>query len=473
MTDTAASRTSTSSTTAHTSAVELRMPALGADMTEGRIVEWLVEPGDSVERGEIVAVVETDKADIEIEVFQAATIGRFLVEPGEVVPVGTPIAELRAAAPAGRPEEPPADADAEQPPADADEATQPQPADDATADQDSPAPHAMHVTSPLVRHLAEQRQVDIAHLHGTGPGGRVTRSDVERAASASAPASTPAPAPGGRARVTPRARRLAETAGISAERLAETVAHGVAHGRPVTGADVLDAGADEPGPPPPDPMRRRIAELMARSWPEIPHYHLERRLDVGGLLDRLRTLNEQRSVADRVLPAAVLLAGVAAAARRVPECNGWWRDDRFHAADHVDIGVVLSLRSGGVIVPTIANADELDVDAMMGRLREVVERARRGRLRGSDLAEASITVTNLGDQGADAVFGVIHPPQVALVGLGAVRDDVWADGDSVRVARTVRASLSGDHRATDGLTGSVFLAEMNRALDRLLREETP
>ncbi len=439
MTDTAAST------------AELRMPALGADMTEGRIVEWLVEPGDHVERGEIVAVVETDKADIEIEVFQAARIGRFLVEPGEVVPVGTPIAELETTPRGAGPEEAP-------------EA------------REAPTPHATHVTSPLVRHLAEQHHVDIAHVHGTGPGGRVTRSDVEHAAStipepSPEPSPEPAQAPGGRPRVTPRARRLAEEAGIPGERLADLAANG----RPVTGADVLDAGREARGPQVPDvdPMRRRIAELMARSWREIPHYHLERRLDVGDLLDRLRSLNEQRSVADRILPAAVLLAGVAAAAQGVAECNGWWRDDRFHAADHVDIGVVLSLRSGGVIVPTIANADELDVDAMMGRLREIVERARRGRLRGSDLAEASITVTNLGDQGADAVFGVIHPPQVALVGLGAVRDDVWADGDSVRVARTVRASLSGDHRATDGLTGSVFLAEMNRALDRLLREETP
>ena len=463
MTDTAAST------------VELRMPALGADMTEGRIVEWLVEPGDHVDRGEIVAVVETDKADIEIEVFRAATIGRFLVEPGEVVPVGTPIAELEATARGAGPDEAP---EAEEAPSATEE--EPEDAAEAPAGREAPTPHATHVTSPLVRHLAEQHRVDIAHVHGTGPGGRVTRSDVEHAAS-TIPAPSPAPsrepsrepaqAPGGRPRVTPRARRLAEEAGIPGERLGDLAANG----RPVTGADVLDAGREARGPQVPDvdPMRRRIAELMARSWREIPHYHLERRLDVGDLLDRLRSLNEQRSVADRILPAAVLLAGVAAAAQGVAECNGWWRDDRFHAADHVDIGVVLSLRSGGVIVPTIANADELDVDAMMGRLREIVERARRGRLRGSDLAEASITVTNLGDQGADAVFGVIHPPQVALVGLGAVRDDVWADGDSVRVARTVRASLSGDHRATDGLTGSVFLAEMNRALDRLLREETP
>lgn len=441
-----------------TSTVDLRMPALGADMTEGRIVEWLVAPGDHVDRGEIVAVVQTDKADIEIEVFQAATIGRFLVEPGELVSVGTPIAELETAT--TQPAVPRApDTVPETAPAELEEPL--------VVDRGPPAPR---VSSPVVRHLAEERHVDLARLHGTGPGGRITRSDVEHAASA-APTPAPARASGRRPRITPRARRLAESAGISVDRLTGLATNG----RPVTGADVLDAGSDirRPETPPADPMRRRIAELMTRSWSEIPHYHLERRLDVGGVIDRLRAFNEHRSIADRVLPAAALLAAVAAAARRVPECNGWWRDDRLDAAEHVDIGVVLSLRSGGLIVPTIANADELDVDAMMGRLREVVERARRGRLRGSDLAEASITVTNLGDQGADAVFGVIHPPQVALIGFGAVRDDVWADGESVRVAPTVRASLSGDHRATDGLTGSVFLTELHRALDRLLREETP
>jgi pyruvate/2-oxoglutarate dehydrogenase complex dihydrolipoamide acyltransferase (E2) component len=421
-----------------TTTKELRMPALGADMTEGKVIEWLVQPGDHVERGEIVAVVETDKADIEIEVFEAATIRELVVPPGQVVPIGTPIATFEpdrtttTSAPPPIPEPPPTPS--------------------------VPAPKPARVTSPLVRHLADERHIDVQQVAGSGPGGRVTRDDVEHAAV--------------RQRITPRARRLATTAGLAPERLVELAASG----RVVTADDV--AGAASVVPPsvepasPIDPMRRRIGELMSRSWREIPHYHLERRLDLTDVLERLGSLNAQRPVAARVLPAAVLLAATATAARTTPDCNGWWRDDRFAESAQVNLGVVLSLRSGGIIVPTIERADEIGLSEMMARLRELVDRARRGRLRGSDFAEASITVTNLGDQGADVVFGVIHPPQVALVGFGAIRDEPAPTASAGHVRKIVRASLAGDHRAIDGLTGSAFLAHTQRAIDELLREET-
>src|SRR5690606_34137063 len=132
------------------------------------------------------------------------------------------------------------------------------------------------------------------------------------------------------------------------------------------------------------------------------------------------------------VPGAVLLTAAARAAAAVPACNGWWRDDAFEPATAVRLGVVLSLRTGGIIVPSIERADEIGVGEMMVRLTELVQRARQGRLRASDLDEASITVTNLGDLGGDSVTGVIHPPQVGLVGFGAIHDEVWAvDGAAV------------------------------------------
>jgi pyruvate dehydrogenase E2 component (dihydrolipoamide acetyltransferase) len=152
-------------------------------------------------------------------------------------------------------------------------------------------------------------------------------------------------------------------------------------------------------------------------------------------------------------------------------CNGWWRDGRFDAATDVRLGVVLSLRTGGIVVPTIAAADELSVDAMMARLAELVQRARQGRLRASDMGDATITVTNLGDRGAETVNGVIHPPQVALVGIGAIRDDVWVANGVPVVRPTATVTLTGDHRAIDGLTGSRFLDRMQTALDQLLEED--
>jgi pyruvate dehydrogenase E2 component (dihydrolipoamide acetyltransferase) len=206
---------------------------------------------------------------------------------------------------------------------------------------------------------------------------------------------------------------------------------------------------------------------MSRSNTEIPHYHVTKRLDLSVMSEQLAAFNEERTVAARVVPGAVLLAAAARAVAAVPACNGWWRDGGFEPATGVAVGVVLSLRTGGLIVPTIEHADTLTVAETMTRLTELVQRARQGRLRASDLAPASVTVTILGDLGADTVAGVIHPPQVALLGLGAVHDELWpVDGGAV-VRPTVHADLAGDHRAIDGLSGSRLLTQMQTQLNRI------
>ena len=442
------------------------MPSLGADMDEGRIVEWLVAPGDHVERGQIVVIVQTEKSDIEVEVFESATVDEILVGEGELVPVGTPIARMVPDHPSAAPVEEP-----EPEPAAAEPAASSAPAAPAAA-AGGPGveSEAGHVTSPVLRHLAEELHVDATHLHGSGPGGRIVRADVERAAR-----------PAGR-RITPRARRLMVERNLAPERFADRSL--------VTGADVLAAPAAAPSIEPStseaapeqraatertrqESMRRHIAELMSRSWREIPHYHLAQRLDLSVALEHLGAANEQRPLAERIVPGALLLCAAARAARKVPQCNGWWHGGRFEGSDTVDLGLVLSLRSGGVIVPTIQRADELSPAEMMERMTELVQRARQGRLRSSHLGEASITVTSLGERGADEVIGVIHPPQVALVGFGAVRNEVWpeADGTGIVVRPTVHATLAGDHRATDGVVGSRLLTQMQSLLDGALPDE--
>lgn len=443
--------------------ITFAMPSLGADMEEGRITEWLVQPGDHVERGQIVVVVETDKSDIEVEVFQAATVAELLVAEGDVVPVGTPIARLSPDHAGAVPPTPPPTEPAEEP------------VEVAVPEADH---HERRVVSPVLRHLADELHVDATHLHGTGPGGRIVRDDIVRAAQPAAPrpaAPRPAaPRPAGR-RITPRARRLMAERGLSADRFAD---HEL-----VTGDIVLAAPAESPTPPPAaaharrpaetrqESMRRHIAELMEKSWREIPHYHLAQRLDLSTAIGRLTATNEARPLADRIVPGALLLCAAARAAAKVPDCNGWWRDGAFVRSDTVDLGLVLSLRTGGIIVPTIERADELTPLEMMRQMTELVQRARQGRLRATHMSEASITVTSLGDRGADSVAGVIHPPQVALVGLGAVRDELWPGADGVVVRPTVHATLAGDHRATDGLTGSRFLAQMQSLLDGALPAE--
>jgi pyruvate dehydrogenase E2 component (dihydrolipoamide acetyltransferase) len=441
---------SSSTRTTASGTVDFTMPSLGADMDEGRITEWLVRPGDHVRRGQIVVVVETEKSDIEVEVFEPGTVAELLVAEGETVAVGTPIARIEVVGSASAPPPPP-----------------PAPVAAPASGPAHAAAPGSHVTSPVIRHLADQLHVDAAHLRGSGPGGRIHRDDVERAARRPA-----------RARVTPRARRLLAEHGLEVPTAfdrsvltGDDVLRRVADGTPATPVPVVPPPGTVPSGDRAASMRRHIAELMTRSWREIPHYHVATRLDLTTLTSELTERNAARPLPDRIVPGAALLWATARAAAAVPACNGWWRGDRFEPAGAVTLGVVLSLRTGGVVVPTIDRADELDLDAVMARLGELVQRARQGRLRASDMTEASITVTNLGDLGARSVSGVIHPPQVALVGFGAVHDDVWAvDGRAV-VRPTVEVTLAGDHRATDGLSGARLLAKLQVALDRPFPED--
>ncbi|MFS4092542.1 2-oxo acid dehydrogenase subunit E2, partial [Streptomyces sp. AF1A] len=213
-------------------------------------------------------------------------------------------------------------------------------------------------------------------------------------------------------------------------------------------------------------MRRAIADLMSRSKREIPHYYLSTTIGLAAVEEWLRRINRGRPPADRLVPAALLLKAAALAARDVPALNGYWQNDAFVPASEINLGVAVSLRQGGLLAPVIHGAGTLPPDALMARLKDLVQRARRGRLRGSETTGATLTVTNLGDQGVEAVFGVVHPPQVALVGFGAVVERPWAASGMLGVRPVVTATLAADHRATDGAVGARYLT----AVDRLLQK---
>jgi pyruvate dehydrogenase E2 component (dihydrolipoamide acetyltransferase) len=461
---------------------DFTMPSLGADMDKGTLTEWLVAPGDHVAKGDIVAVIQTDKSDVEVEVFETGTVAELLVDPGTEVAVGVPLARIdpAGAAPEPKPEpkhEPKPTSKAKgkgrtpraaKPPA-------PEPAPEPAVSGGSGRSQASAILSPLVRHLAESLHVDAEHLAGTGVGGRVTRGDVERAAGRATPATE---AGGAHHRASPLARRRAAAAGIDLATVAGTGPGGAIRAADVDAArpapTITTAPATPSAPPatrPAEPvdrkaaMRGAIARLMAKANAEIPHYHVLATLDVHDTWAWLEARNAEVPPGERVLPAAVLLRATALAAAEVPELNGWWRDEGFEPAPHVDLGVAISLRGGGLVTPTIAAAEERTLVETMRALRELVSRSRRGGLRGSDLSPASITVTNLGEQGAEQVIGVIQPPQVALVGFGRPVDRVVAVDGMVAVRATVVATISGDHRATDGHAGSLLLAAIAKALD--------
>jgi pyruvate dehydrogenase E2 component (dihydrolipoamide acetyltransferase) len=214
-------------------------------------------------------------------------------------------------------------------------------------------------------------------------------------------------------------------------------------------------------------MRHAIAAAMTKSHREIPHYYLARSVDLEATLSWLEERNRERPPAERIIPAALFVKAVALATGEVPEMNGHWLNDGFRPAEHVNVGFGVAVPGGGLIAPAILDAGRKPLPDVMSELRDLVQRARSGSLRSSEMNEGTITVTSLGERGAaDVVFGLINPPQVTLVGFGNVAERPWAERGAVVARRQVTLSLSGDHRANDGHSGALFLA----AIERRLRE---
>jgi pyruvate dehydrogenase E2 component (dihydrolipoamide acetyltransferase) len=213
-------------------------------------------------------------------------------------------------------------------------------------------------------------------------------------------------------------------------------------------------------------LRRAIGALMSRSKQTIPHYYLSTTLDLRAAVGWMQTVNAQRPVASRLVPSALLLKAAALAAKEVPEVNGFYLDGEYRPSAAVHLGVAVALRQGGLVAPALHDADTLALDELMEQLRDLVSRARAGRLQRAEMADPTITVTNLGDLGVDSVYGVIYPPQVAMVGFGRVLEQPWAENGMLGVRAAAIATLSADHRVSDGLRGGRFLARIQELLQK-------
>jgi pyruvate dehydrogenase E2 component (dihydrolipoamide acetyltransferase) len=414
-------------------------------MDEAKLVTWLVSPGDRVHKGQIIAEVETDKANLEVECWDEGIVEELLIQPGPVrLPVGTLLARIR-----------PSEAEVESP------VVRPT-LEEPTAPM--VVPHHGE-PSPPIRHLAHELGVDITRMEGTGKNGLVTRGDIRTAALRTAPPPPAAAADAeGRPRLSPRAKAMAAELGLEIEGISGTGPDGM-----VVARDVEEAASRPQVTEGEDrhlAMRRAISRSMSHSNREIPHYYLATHIDLERTLSWLEARNEDRPITERILPAALLLKATALALRETPDLNGHYLDDGFHPSDSIHLGVAVSLREGGLVAPAIHDADQLDLDTMMTRLRDLVNRARAWKLRGSEMSDPTITVTNLGDRGVETAFPVIIPPQVAIVGFGKVVEVPVVADNTVVAHRVVHATLAGDHRVTDGHRGGLFLD----ALDRLLQE---
>ena len=473
------------------------MPSLGADMEAGRLVAWKVGVGDAVKRGDIVAEVETEKGLIEVEVFADGVVRELLVEPGAKVPVGTALARIGGAAESGAA----AGGEAETDGAGAGGAARVDVADAPAAAPGSAPGEAIGEpvesvgetaygaapgktkldgapSTPAARREAREKQLDVGGVRGSGSHGRVGLEDARgaegdaggaRVASAAATGARGegSAAEAGRVRATPVARRRAEERGVDLGAVEGSGRDGV-----ILLADVEKAPVGVTGPAktkaasPAEAMRAAIGAAMARSKREIPHYYLTHTIDLGAAMSWLEARNADRPPTERVVPAALLVKATALALKKVPELNAWWTGSAAPPKAEVNVGVAISLRGGGLVAPAIPGTDQLGLDALMAAMSDVVERARRGALRASEMGSATVTVTSLGDRGVESVIPVIIPPQVAIVGFGTPSERPWVVDGEVVPRTLVTASVAGDHRVTDGHHGARLLARIEKLLQK-------
>lgn len=336
---------------------EFKMPSLGAEMMYGKLLEWKVAVGDKVKRHDIIAVIDTDKAAIEIESFGEGTVEKLITKIDEKIPVGTVMALIRESE------------------------------EKVTLPTETGTVVKIKI-SPLARKLATELNVDISKIQGTGPDGVIIEDDI----------------------------RKFSTVSIVKEDHTES-------------------------------MKKVIANAMAKSKHEIPHYYLSDEIDLKNALAWLEKYNNDHPVTERILYVALLIKAVVHAIKKFPEFNGFYINNEYKASESIHVGMAISLRGGGLIAPALLNTDKLNLAEIMTNLTDLVSRARAGKLRNSEISDSTITITNLGEMGVDSVFGVIYPPQVALVGFGKITP-----------SKTIVATLSADHRVSNGLIGSRFLS---------------
>lgn len=389
--------------------IEFKMPSLGADMEAGTLIEWRKKSGDTVKRGDIIAEVETQKGLIEVEVFDEGIISELLIKEGTKVPVGTVLALIN-----------PSQSELEMPKEVSPEKTEIQPTEEKIAEKTvvEKLKETHLKVSPLAKRIASENGIELSKIEGTGEEGVITKEDVEKAIAQ-------------RDKITEIPKESIENKEESGFKT--------------------------------ESIRSAVAAAMSKSNREIPHYYLDKKIDITKSLDWLFEKNQQRPIQKRVLPAALLIKAVAKSLIDYPDLNSVWEGGLLQKKE-INIGFVVSLRGGGIIVPAIHNADLKSVEEIMEALNDIIPRARAMILRSSELSDSTITITNMGEGGADLVYGIIYSPQVAIIGFGSSSEQPFAENGMVGIRTVLNATLAGDHRATDGLVGSGFLATLNKNL---------
>ncbi len=412
-------------------AIEVTMPQMGADMTEGTIVKWLKSVGEAVNRGETIAEIETDKANVELEAFESGTLIKVVAQEGEVVPVGEVIALL------GEPNEAVPDVD-RKPPAATPAKREIEPEVKAASSAPVAAPAETTVSTPVItpvaasedgririspvaRKIATDAGFDYTALSGTGPDGRILRRDVEAAI---ASGSTPQTAP-----VAPRS---------------------AAAPAPVTG------GLSK--------MRQAIARRMTQSKAAAPHYYLTLDIDMTAALEFRSQINANATEEQRVSINDLIVKACAIAIERRPKFNSEFRETGLAMHDRINVCIGIAL-DDGLIAPAVLDCQVKSLGRIAIETKDLIRRAKSGQLKADEYSEGTFTITNLGAYGVEALIGIINPPQAAILGVGSVMPKPVVKDDQVVVRQVMKVALSADHRVTDGAEGAVFIKEIQNLLE--------
>jgi pyruvate dehydrogenase E2 component (dihydrolipoamide acetyltransferase) len=348
------------------------MPSLGADMEHGKLMEWKIKPGDMVKKDQTIAIVETTKSAVEIESFREGKVLELVGNIGDDIAVGGTIAFFEVA-----------------------------------GEEKGPAEPRLKI-SPVAKKIAQEKQIDLTKVKGTGRDGQIELNDVQ----------------------------------LYADQKIKTSP------RPTSVVNIREA----------------IAKAMSRSKKEIPHYYLKTRISLDALMSWIEEKNNVLPAEERLMVPVVLIRAIILAIKEHPLMNGQYRNDVFEASSSIHLGMAIALKTGGVLVPALLDAQEKTLAELNAAFQDLLVRTRKGELKNRELTEGTFTVTNVGDLGTDEVFGIIFPPQVALVGLGRIHKSAVADNGLIRSGFVIDVSLSADHRVTDGLSGSRFLAKIEKIL---------
>ena len=425
-------------------AIDVCMPRLSDTMEEGRILKWLKQLGDRIEVGDIIAEVETDKADMEMEALDEGVLIEILVPEGGMVPVGGVMARLGAAdevvvADSAAPAPTAENGIAETPPSP--EPTAPPPAPKVRElreirAQREPAPAeetGRLLASPVVRRMAQELRLDLSQVPGSGPGGRIVKRDLEAYTAAQAP--------------------LDATAESQTESQAEPQPEARVPAGPAT-------ATREPF----SRMRATIAKRMSESMREAPHFYLTAEIDMSEAV-RLRTaLKASNRVTEDVTYTHLLMKAVAIALARHPRLNASFGGDAREYQERISIGLAVSL-DDGLLVPVLHDCDSLSLLEIAAQATALVERARSGKPRAEDLTGGTFTISNLGMLPIDHFTAIINQPQGAILAVGAIKERPVARDGQVTIASTMLVTLSCDHRILDGMTGGQFLQELKSLLE--------